>query len=948
MAYIENATSAIDSAITVSDADHATLANATVSITGNYQSAEDVLRFTNTSSFTYGNIVATFNASTGVLTLTSSGSTATLAQWQAVLRSVTYDNQSNTPNTATRTVSFVGNDGSSNSNTATKNVSVSAADDAPVVTSQGGALAYQEGDGVSVIDNAITVSDLDSATLASGTVSITGNFNASEDVLSFTNNPATMGNISGSYNAGTGVLTLTSSGATATLAQWQSALRSVAYINSSEGPNTATRTISYVGNDGILDSSASTRNVSLTSVNDAPTITAPGSISVTEDISSVLTGISFSDGDAGNSAVTVTVSVGTGTLSATSGANVTVSGTGTSLQLTGTISAINSFIAASNLTYTTGNDATSNVNLSVTIDDGGNTGSGGSLSDNEVVILSVSAVNDAPTITAPGSLTVTEDVAGAVTGISFADVDAGTQAVDITLAIPNGSLSATSSAGVTVTPITGGITLQGTIANINAFIAASNVSYTTATDLTTTQTLTVSINDNGNVGSGGSQSVSTTVSISVTPVNDVPVISVNQVTQNYITGSIARILESTLLTDADNPTFVSAEIQISGNFQSPGDAIVFEDGQGGSTTTYGQFTIVFNPQTGIATITNGSGPANLSDWVDAFNHICFTNLAPTLNRSQRTLSIKVNDGTVDSVVVTKTITMNVAPPPNPFIHVTGITLNVNELQLINGRSGYLTATISPTNANNQGIVWSSANGNVATVDQNGVVTATGYGETTITARTDDGHFTATARVRVPEPEPVPVPETPTDPVVKGYLGGYTDGTFRPNKAITRAEIATILARVVDKTRLKLSQYAIHYSDVATSWAKDDIEWVTKVGLMSGYTNGTFGGERAITRAEMAALLSRLVLVSVVKDMPFKDVSTHWAKNAIQQMFSGGYFSGYVNGTFKPNAFMTRAEAVKVMNKVLGYKTTSGPKTPTFSDVPPTYWAFDDIELATTK
>ncbi|WP_226163677.1 Ig-like domain-containing protein [Hymenobacter terricola] len=263
---------AIDAALTLTD-DNATLASATVSITGNYQSAEDVLAFTNVAM---GNIAPASNSG-GVLTLTSAGATATVAQWQAALRAVTYTNSSNTPNTTPRTVSFAVNDGALGSNVATKNVSVTAVNDAPVVTTSGGNTAFTQslpGPSTPVaIDAALTVTDLDNATLASATVSITGNYQSAEDVLAFTN--VAMGNIAPASNSG-GVLTLTSAGATATVAQWQAALRAVTYTNSSNTPNTTPRTVSFAVNDGALGSNVATKNVSVTAVNDAPVVTTSG------------------------------------------------------------------------------------------------------------------------------------------------------------------------------------------------------------------------------------------------------------------------------------------------------------------------------------------------------------------------------------------------------------------------------------------------------------------------------------------------------------------------------------------------------------------------------------------------------------------------------------------------------------------------------------------------
>jgi hypothetical protein len=115
------------------------------------------------------------------------------------------------------------------------------------------------------------------------------------------------------------------------------------------------------------------------------------------------------------------------------------------------VTEINSFISASNLTYTTVLDDTSTVTMDVSINDGGNTGSGGPLSSPvSNVDLTVNAVNDQPTVTAPASIGVTEDVASAITGISFADVDAAAGSVVATFTVAQGTLAATSGGGVTV------------------------------------------------------------------------------------------------------------------------------------------------------------------------------------------------------------------------------------------------------------------------------------------------------------------------------------------------------------------------------------------------------------------------------------------------------------------------------------------------------------------
>ncbi|WP_429118903.1 hypothetical protein, partial [Aeromonas veronii] len=158
--------------------------------------------------------------------------------------------------------SFTVNDGTDASSASTKIVSVTAVNDVPQVTTAGGTTPFTEGT-PAAIDSGLTLSDVDSATLASATVAITGNFQSGQDLLAFINDGSTMGNISASYNSGPGVLTLTSAGATATLAQWQAALRAVTYDNSSESPNTSARTVSFTVNDGTDASSASTKIVSV-------------------------------------------------------------------------------------------------------------------------------------------------------------------------------------------------------------------------------------------------------------------------------------------------------------------------------------------------------------------------------------------------------------------------------------------------------------------------------------------------------------------------------------------------------------------------------------------------------------------------------------------------------------------------------------------------------------
>jgi len=258
----------VDGGLTVADPDSANMAGATVSITSNFASGQDELLFTDTAE-----IDGTYNASTGALTLTGP---ATKAQYETALRSITFRNTSQNPSSAARTVSFVVNDGSAAnnlSNAATRSVNVTPVNDAPTLTQPDGALSYtedtpSENHQLAIAPN-LTVTDVDSTTIQSASVQITGNYQSGQDVLSF----AAANGISGSFDAPSGKLTLTHASGTKTFAEYETALRSVKYSNTSENPSAATRTVTFQANDGGSVNNLSNtamRDITVTPTNDAP------------------------------------------------------------------------------------------------------------------------------------------------------------------------------------------------------------------------------------------------------------------------------------------------------------------------------------------------------------------------------------------------------------------------------------------------------------------------------------------------------------------------------------------------------------------------------------------------------------------------------------------------------------------------------------------------------
>ncbi|AVH62289.1 MULTISPECIES: beta strand repeat-containing protein [unclassified Nostoc] len=385
LGYTENAITAIDSNITVSDTDSPNLASATVTITNGLVSAQDILAFTDQNGIT-----GSYNSNTGVLTLTGSSS---VANYQTALRSITYTNSSDDPNTTPRTISFIVNDGTASSTALTRNINITAVNDAAVATGTNAALTYTE-KATTVIDSGITVSDVDSANLVSASVSISSGFVSAQDVLAFTN----QNGITGNYNSNTGVLTLTGS---SSLANYQNALRSITYTNSSDNPSTTTRTVSFIVNDGTGNSTAITRNINITAVNNAPVATATNSALVyTENATTPIdSGITVSDVDSPNLA-SATVSITSGfvsaqdTLAFTNQNGITGSynsSTGV-LTLTGSATVANYQTALQSITYTNSSDnpSTTPRTVSFIVNDG---------TVNSIGVtrnINITAVNDAP------------------------------------------------------------------------------------------------------------------------------------------------------------------------------------------------------------------------------------------------------------------------------------------------------------------------------------------------------------------------------------------------------------------------------------------------------------------------------------------------------------------------------------------------------------------------
>ena len=234
-----------DNGLSVSDLDSLTLVGATVRITSNHVPGQDKLGFTNQLGIT-----GTDDSGTGVLTLTGS---ASVADYQTALRSVTYENSSDAPSTTTRTLSVQVTDPTSlPSNTGTRDLTLTATNDTPTLATSSGSTVYDDGDPPVAVDPGLTLTDADDSSLQGAAVRVSQNFEPGDELL-FTDQSG----ITGTYDSGTGVLTLTGS---ASPADYQAALRSVQFEHTG-GPVAPSKTIEFTVTDGHGESTPATKVV---------------------------------------------------------------------------------------------------------------------------------------------------------------------------------------------------------------------------------------------------------------------------------------------------------------------------------------------------------------------------------------------------------------------------------------------------------------------------------------------------------------------------------------------------------------------------------------------------------------------------------------------------------------------------------------------------------------
>jgi VCBS repeat-containing protein len=698
----EGVAKVIDGSVTVGDVDDTNIESATVAIASGFDSA-DALIFVDQSG-----ISGVYDSGTGVLTLTG---TASKSDYQAALRSVEFRTLDDTP-AAARTIDFKVNDGSLDSATSTKSLNVAPVNDAPVgATNETTTLAYAEGDGaVTPVPNA-TFSDVDDTMLEGATVAIFSGYQSGEDFLAFTDQNGIHGF---GFNASNGTLSLTGS---ATIAQYEAAIRSITFENTSDTPNTTLREFRFTASDGDADAVGVSRNIQISTVNDAPVNTVPGAQSATEDTTKTLSGgsaPSVADVDAGGDDVKVTVSALHGTITL-NGAN------GASVDFTGSVADVNTKLDG--VQYTPAADYSGSDTITLLTDDLGHNGAGGAKTDTDTIDVTITGDNDAPILTVPGAQTTDEDT-GKTMSPSVDDPDAGTDDVKVDLSAAQGTLSLATQSGLTAVSGdgTGAVSLTGSLSDVNA--ALTNLLYMPASNYNGADSIGVTLSDLGHNGSGGAQTDTDAIPVTVTAVNDAPVNTVPGA-QTFDEDTTKTFTGATALSVADADAG-SDSIQVS---LSVDHGLLTLSGLSGLTFTTGDGS-------GDTNVTFSGAPAAVNTALDGLQYAPDANYngADTLTMVTDDLAHNPAPAKTDTDTVALTVSVVNDPPVNTVPGTIGGAMVTNEdTPLTFGAGNAVSVADSDAGGDDVKVTLSADHGTLTLATTSGmVVTGDGTGNVELT------------------------------------------------------------------------------------------------------------------------------------------------------------------------------------------------------------------------
>ena len=325
-----------------------------------------------------------------------------------------------------------------------------------------------------------------------------------------------------------------------------------------------------------------------------------------------------------------------------------------------------------------------------------------------------------------------------------------------------------------------------------------------------------------------------------------------------------------------------------------------------------------------------------------------------------------------SVSVGDTLTYTITVTNNGNVDLTGVSVK----DTFNGKGtlNFVASSDYTVTNNNDGTYTITLNSNLA-VDNSVKITATykvlrGDANGTLTnAVSVTGKTTDGTEIPTPGGDTEETPVNPYHPPIRppvdpdkpelnsedhyAYIVGYEDGSVQPEGDITRAEVATIFFRLLtDESRNEYWSQTNPYSDVsADDWFNNAVSTLTNAGVLDGYEDGTFKPNGNITRAEFATITARFFEATYDGENLFPDIEGHWAQDYINEAANAGIVDGYEDGTFRPQQYITRAEAVTMVNRTIERHPDADHLLDdmiTWPDNPETAWYYEQIQEATNS
>ncbi len=673
----------------VTDPDSQDLVSATVALSGGtFTNDGDLL----TAVATTPNITASYNSTSETLILSGSD---TLLNYQQVLDQITFTSSSLNPTSfgadPTRTVTWTLNDGNASNatTTATSTVSITAVNDLPTLSTVATSAQFTEGGGAVVLSNAVSVSDPDSLDLASATVSITtGKFTGDGDQLTAVTGAT---NITASYNSTAETLILSGSD---TLAHYQSVLDSVSFNSTSLNPTNfgavTSHQVTWVLNDGSASSSlstAATTTVSLTGVNNPPTLAGTANATFTEKGAAVtLSGSAVVSDPDSQDLVSATVALSGGTFTndgdlltaVATTPNITASYNSTSetLILSGSDTLLNYQQVLDQITFTSsssnptnfGADPTRTVTWTL------NDGSSSNATTTATSTVSITAINDPPTLSNVATGANFTQAGGAIVlsgAASVSDPDnlnLASATVSITTGkfTGDGDVLSANTAGTAITAsynasaemliLSGSDTLADYRSVLNSVTFNSTSLNPTDFGAVTSHQVTWVVND-GSASSGLSTPATTTVSI--TPVHLPPTLSSVVATETLRVNHSIVVSPSLSVSDPDSLTLANATVSIAGGFASDSDLLT-------ATTAGTGITASYNSTSETLLLSGSDTLAHYASVLDSVTFSSGPNQSNSGANPTRTITWTVNDGAASNSTASAATTVNVSSAKNDF------------------------------------------------------------------------------------------------------------------------------------------------------------------------------------------------------------------------------------------------------------------------------------------